>query len=131
MGVGCPGVTIGDIAINLGREEMLRVLGGLLRGVLGLVWRRGMRSWRLLPRLSRMWWRKPGVPSEVGLAKVEAMGVGAGRPQGRHGRRVCGCLCYDSIVTPVYIVSSGHRLRRAAVVVGQVFVVVGTDQGDG
>ena len=85
VGVGRPGVTIGDAPVDLGSEEMLGVLRRLLRGVLGLVWRRGMGGGRLLAGLCRMGWRKPRVPSEVGLAEVEAVGVGAGRPQGGHG----------------------------------------------
>lgn len=90
MSAGTPRGAIGDTSVDLRWEEVLGILGRLLRGVLRLVWRGGMGGGRLLARLGRMRRRESRIPAEVGLAEGEAVGVGAGGSQGRHGERVGG-----------------------------------------
>lgn len=85
---GGPGGPIGDVAVDLGLEQVLWVvvsLGRLLGRVgLRLVWRGIVRRRGLLVRLGRVRWREGRVASEVALREAEPVRIGARRPQGRH-----------------------------------------------
>jgi hypothetical protein len=80
-----PLVAVGYIAVDMRREHVLRVLGGLLRRVMGLVGRGTLRRGRLLARLGWVRRREARVAPQASLIKIEAVSAGARRTQGRHG----------------------------------------------